>query len=1162
MKIAELFRRDIARTIEEVIKVDLSDEAIVAGEIDEYVATDRIRERFEELADVYQDTIRNPSESTTIWVSGFFGSGKSSFAKMLGYALSNPMIGGRPAAARLNERIGSKKLEALLNTAHAQAPAIAVFLDLSTGRDVLREGESVVLPVYRTLLDRLGYSRNALLAELEFVLEGDGDLSAFEAAFAEVTGGKHWTARRNVGLARNEASHALHLLRPNTYPQADSWAKSATEPEANHNWFADRALELLRRRGGGARRLVFVVDEVGQYVARSIHRMLDLQGLAEACQKKRGPLWLVVTSQEKLDDVVDSLESRQVELARVQDRFPLRVDLLPSDIHEVTSRRVLDKTEAGRQAVRAALAAYRNKLAAHVRLDSPARAVDLAEDEFVRLYPLVPYQVQLLIDAVSTRRAQGAGLLSMGGSNRTIIKLAQQLVVDPQVGLGGQEVGAVVTVDRAAALLEAVIPTAWQGEISQVAERYGQASIDTQVMRAVALTADVPALPLTDANLAVLLHPSIAAESRREPVKEALDRLVVDDRLRLGDHGYQIQSPEQKDWEKTRRGKEPSPARDKFIRRTILRQALTGLSVTRGRTFRVELTVEDEKLADGEVALHIKEADAGRRELLRAQSREQGSRDRITWVYTLSDSTYQAIVEWHRSDEMIRIKDTPSKTPAEIALLGEERQRQARAERQILERLARDLTAGQVVFRGRVEDAPSGALAAAAKRVVEERLLEIYGRLDEFAVNLSKNDVLTVLRGDLDGLPDALSDRGIGLVRLTHKGHEFVTDTGPLADLVQTVRDQADNYGRLVTGALLERELGSPPRGAPLDVVRALTAAAMRAGLLEVTHQGARIANPSDARLIRVFERIPDFRSASFKPPAHEGPDITMRVDVAERLSTLTGTKEPHDLAGLAASLRTFFAPDAESCAKIVATLRGADAPIPEYVLRTQSIVGPLRDSSDGEVVTTAAQTWADLVAGRDAMRRLAESLDDDIDLIRRARGEVQAGAAALPETVAVELAELRDLLTAGDLVTHRGRIAAITQAVADARQAAADAVATEVGERLADFRRSARERFAGIDEGKLAEVMRPLEALAPPDDFTSVSLADLQTRAALLDTRAAEAVRVLEEIEAAGNLARIAVTDLAAEAITSEEELEIVLGRIREMVLAALAEGKQVRLQ
>ena len=170
MKIRELFRGDIERPIETVIHVDLSDEAIVAHEIEEYVVTENIREHLEELADCYADTARNPSESTNVWVSGFFGSGKSSFAKTVGYALANPSIEGRTATDRLLARANSHKLEALLTTAHTQAPTIAVFLDLASGRDMLREGESLVLPVYRGLLKRLGYSSNELLAELEITL--------------------------------------------------------------------------------------------------------------------------------------------------------------------------------------------------------------------------------------------------------------------------------------------------------------------------------------------------------------------------------------------------------------------------------------------------------------------------------------------------------------------------------------------------------------------------------------------------------------------------------------------------------------------------------------------------------------------------------------------------------------------------------------------------------------------------------------------------------------------------------------------------------------------------------------------------------------------------------------------------------------------------------
>src|SRR2546421_12386460 len=97
MRIAELFRRDIHRTIEEVVKVDLSDDEVIANELDEYIATEHILEEFEEVLDAYQESINAPNETCTIWVSGFFGSGKSSWAKVLGYLLGNPVIDGRAA---------------------------------------------------------------------------------------------------------------------------------------------------------------------------------------------------------------------------------------------------------------------------------------------------------------------------------------------------------------------------------------------------------------------------------------------------------------------------------------------------------------------------------------------------------------------------------------------------------------------------------------------------------------------------------------------------------------------------------------------------------------------------------------------------------------------------------------------------------------------------------------------------------------------------------------------------------------------------------------------------------------------------------------------------------------------------------------------------------
>lgn len=1161
MKIKELFRGNIGRRIEPVIHVDLSDEHTVSDEIDEYVVTDNIRDCLEELVDLYGETALNPSESTNVWVSGFFGSGKSSFAKMAGYALSNPVVDGRTATARLLARTNSIKLEALLTTAHTKAPAITVFLDLSSGRDVNREGESLLFPVYRALLRRLGYSANEHLAELEITLEHEERLDAFETAVLEATGGRQWAQVRDVALARNYASRALHIIDVANFPSADSWAKGYRAPNMDHNWLATRTIELLRRRGEGAKCVVFVVDEVGQYVARSIKRMFDLQGLAEAFQKKQGPIWLIVTSQEKLNDVVDSLESRQVEYARVKERFPLQLDLLPSDIREVTSRRVLDKTDTGQTIIRELFATHRGQLNTNVRLESPTRAADLAEDEFVRLYPLVPYQVQLLIDAVSARRAQGGGSPMLGGSNRTIIRLAQQLIIDPNNGLGEEKVGALVTLDRASRLLEEAIPTSWRAEIEQVAEKYTPDGTESHILQSITLCSDVPALALSEANLAALLHSHIDAESCRPEVADALVKLVGDDRLRAGDDGYQIQSPEQKDWEKVRKGKEPRPADAIRIRKVMIRQALTGLSVTKGRSFKVELWVEGEKLADGDVPLYIEEADHARREHLRNASREETAANRVTWLYSLSDETYRAIEEWYRSDEMIRAKDIPAKSIADVELLGEERQRHGRLERQLVERLTRDLNVGQVAFRGTLEDAPPGTITQAAQKLMTERIAIIFDQLDHFAAQLTAKDVMTVLRTeDLATVAPGLTESGIGLVHLTPQGYQIVTEAGPLDDVMKIVKNEI-NYGHLVTGGVLATKLAAPSRGAAIEVVQALCAAAIRAGLLEATYQGAKIGTPSDHRLDRVFGKLTDFRGTSFAPPS-AGPTVQTRVQVAQSLDKLTGAKSPIDATGLSSALRGFFIPDSEICATISAGLRGADISVPDAVTRLQNVVASFRLASDADVITSAAAAWADLAADHDTVRKMADSLDEDLPLVRKARVEVIAGADGLPSDAVEACAELADLLAAGDLLTHRGRIKELKNKVADARLKAQDEAIAALTEKVQALRTALRQRFTDMDSGKVEEALRLVDNLLPSDSIVRISLADLRARLEIADTRSTQAAHVLEELQAAGNLARVYVSQIVAESITSEEELDVALERIRHAALAVLADGKQVRLQ
>ena len=1161
MNVADVFRHDIRRRIEEVIKVDFDDEAAVARELDEYVVTDHLRQAIEEILDRYQETINTPDEGVTVWVSGFFGSGKSSLAKNVGYLLHNPVVAGVPAAERLLARVEGDRVRALLHTIHAQASTLAVFVDLSSARNVLKEGEHPVLPLYRALLERLDYSRDLALANLEFDLETDDALADFERAFAKVSGDRgDWRSRRNVGLARHEASHAMHVLRPDTFPSPDSWARGAAPLHVDANTISDRALEMLGRRAPGTHRITFVVDEVGQYVARDRQRMLDLQGIAHAFQKRRGRLWLIATSQETLEDVIDSLEGSKVELARVQDRFPVRVDLLPSDIEEVTSRRVLEKSAEGAAAVGQAADASWHRLQAHTLLSSPRRDTEFSRDELIRLYPLVPYQIQLFIDAVSAHRARTGSQPMLGGSNRTIIKLAQQLVIDRQVALGDQPVGALATADMAYDLLAGVVPTPWQAEVDRVVERDGAHAITSRVAKAVALLSGVAWLRLDAANLTVLLHPRVDAESLGHEVRQALEALVDREVLRQADDGYRLQSPEEKDWEKDRRGVAMSPAAYRKLRREAIKEALGSVVASGARAFPVALDVEGDKGPEGDIRLVVEEAERADEDALRARSRESTAEGSLFWSYQPSDDTYRLAREVHRSREMISRRESSGRSGTDYELLGEERAKLGRAEERLVRSVGADLLAGWVYFRGVADPVAGKDARSAAHALTSERITAIFPRLATFAAAVKRGDAVVLLQAEsLDGLPATMGDEGLGLVRTTPRGRELATEEPPLSLVVEEIRSRAE-YGREASGEHLERHFRRPPFGAATEAVQVVVAAAIRAGLVEARHQAARIASARDKRLEKVFGTIPAFRASTFAPQREL--DIEVRARLARRLAELTGDQPPLAVEELAARARAVFVPDAASCQRVAAGLGALGLPVPDPVTRAQRIIAELVSGADEDAVKTADETWNDLVAGRELGRRLDRSLDADaLATLRRALDELRQGAGGLDDECKGAAAELADVLAGADLDGNVSRIRALVDKLAHGRfrawQRAVEGLRAEVDGEIGRIRARA---LTGVDEATTAEALRSLSALVPPEDAGPADQPGLDVLVARLQALPGVAAEVLDRLEEAGartEVVRAKVRDLYDGVVTNPEDLDVLLSRIRVSAEEALADGK-----
>jgi len=1149
--ISDLFSRPILRDIKEVIKVD--DRQSVLEEIEEYVPTAHIAAELVEVLEKYQDTINNPSEEINVWVSGFFGSGKSSFAKVLGYLLANPSVNGKPVADRFFELHDLPAARSLLNSIHAAAATETVLLDLNTTPNVLQEGEPVVLPVYRTLLQEFGYAHDVVLAELEFELEGKGQLDEFVEKYEELYN-QPWEAQRGIILAKNTASRVLHDLYPETFPSADSWSNAAEAPVINAKTFTERALTLLERRRPGRKRLVLVVDEAGQYVSRSIDRMRYLQGLAEECQKTKGRLWLVATSQERLTDLVDSLEGKQTQLATAKDRFPIRVDLLPSDIDEVTGKRVLDKTAAGAAEIKGLLDADRNKLTTSVTLQSD-RHSPFTDDDFVRLYPLVPYQLPVLIDAVSARRAQGGAPQTMGGSNRTLIRHAQQLLSHSSVGLAGSPVGTLVTLDRSYILLEDVIPTAWRGEVDQVAAKHGDDSLEAKVMRVVALCADVPGLKLTARNLAVVLHPMMSSDSIEPAVVEALSQLVAEDRVRETDDGYRLQSPEQKDWEKTRRGIDMKPGDAVRLRRGLLKDSLGALTVSKGRTFKIGLHAEQEKQTDGDITLDVREdkdIDA-----LRQTSREAAGRYTIFWAYEVESDTWQALEELHRSDEMITRYDNPGQSDAQRVLLAEERKRRDNSRRKAEQLLARDVVDGKTIFDGTVSEAPSGDLKAVAMQSVSGLVDKIYPQLGTFEGTYKRSEILEILQADtLDGLPNSVGPNGLGLFRLTKTGREIVTDAGPISVVVGRIRERK-SYGEDQNGAQLERHFSDPPYGATPEALQAALAGAMRAGLIQVVSQAARITSATDRRLEQIFGNLPKFRAASFQPAQETGPALEVRAEVSEWLATVLGEPLGLDLHELAASGRRTFDGLREPCIDARSRLDGAALVIPDSLTTMIELLGRVLSDDDELVVTTIHERRADLEAGRKDMPAIAALVVGELDALRAAQRAIRAARDLNTDEADASREKLEELLRRARYGEDLAQIKAITGKIEDAVRNEHDALKSQLTSLVDTHIATLRSRYPNVDDVAFAHAAAPLTSLSEPSEIAALR-GNLHAAVGVAQSVA----DALDLLATTREVRHVRVAEVWGGPIASADDLKNALDRLKEAVLAQLTPETEVRLR
>jgi hypothetical protein len=964
-----------------------------------------------------------PHDAIGVWVSGFFGSGKSSFAKILGYTVAGRQLGKQSASKVFKEKASrelakpqAEALAASLDVINTSIPTHAVIFDVSMDRGVRTASERLTEIMYKALLRELDYPEDFDLALLEISLEQDELLDRFTEEFAKLHG-KPWKTRRKLGRAINEASAVMNKLNDKVYTAADSWAKTIGEGRAdvNPNLLAQRAFELAEKRKPG-HALIFVIDEVGQYVSRSVEKMLDLQAVVQAFGKEGknrvsrkqavAPCWIVVTSQEKLDEVVNALDSaKKIELARLQDRFPWPVDPKQSDISEVTSKRVLQKTRSAVPQLAKLYEDHHGRLENLCSLQNTSRQNELTRETFVNLYPYLPYQIDLCIDIVSGLRLRRGAQRHIGGSNRTIIKQAQQMLVHPQTNLASRPVGALVTLDLVYELLYAgsLLPSEVTREVDGVPSQLPGDAMAHKVVKAITLLEAVTNLPRTPHNLAAVLHPRVDAHSLRPEVEKALKRLEQAQVVRESEEGYKLLTIQEKNWDQTRRGLEPKPADRLRIQRELLGEifddpAVRGYRYQNRKAFPFALTIAGESTdASGQVPLDLCAADDMedfQDACTKARQASNESYDTLFWVFPLNEEVRRLVEELYRSREMVSMHDRQASqgklSAEEASCLAAEKVRRDRTQRQLREKFKERLVAGAGFFQGVRTDASAlGTSVAEIFAALRDRAIPVLYQKFELGNRPGvKGDETEkfLTAANLNGLPPIFYDPPEGLQLVLRQAGKTVPNLN--AEICREVLGylrQEHAYGNKVTGKMLDSHFQGIGYAWDRELLRIVLAVLLRGGAIEVTHQGRKYRNHNDPASRQAFTSHNAFRAASFAP--RESLDLKMLTDAARHYETIAGSEVDIEEGALAQAFQKLAAEDREILLSLLAKMQGAHLPGTANLEEFQHTVEGILDMPNDDCVKTLAGEGKSYQEARTLTRRLNDALSEaNLALLHTAR--------------------------------------------------------------------------------------------------------------------------------------------------------------------------------
>lgn len=546
--LSAIFAKPIDRPIEGVIKAD--DDASLRLEVEEYVLTNEVAKRLEEFMEAYH----NYRGANGVWISGFFGSGKSHLLKMLALLLENRSVDGTPVLDLFLPKCGDNEFLRGELKKIASVPSKSILFNIDQKADVITKSQvDALLAVFAKVFDEMCgyYGKQGYIAQFERDLDSRGLYKRFKQVY-EAVAKQPWERGREQVLLEGH-NIAIAYAQVTGLPEANAAGildKYRADYKLSIEDFAEQVNNYIEAQGPQFR-LNFFVDEVGQYIADNVKLMTNLQTLAESLATKcRGRAWIVVTAQEEMNSVVGEMGKQQGnDFSKIQARFATRMKLTSQDVAEVIRKRLLLKNELGVRLLSDVYNQQQNNF--KTLFDFADGSIVYRNfqdrDEFVASYPFIPYQYSLFQAAIQNLSLHNAfeGRFSSVGE-RSMLSVFQDVVKR----IADSEMGRLATFD----LMFEGIRTTLKSQIQRsilLAEKQLNNPFALKVLKALFLVKYFKPFKATQRNLMILMLEGFDRDIGvlRKRVEEALNMLEEQTYIQRNGDVYEYLTDEEKDVE-------------------------------------------------------------------------------------------------------------------------------------------------------------------------------------------------------------------------------------------------------------------------------------------------------------------------------------------------------------------------------------------------------------------------------------------------------------------------------------------------------------------------------------------------------------------------------------------------------------------------------------